>query len=94
MFPEGTLFNVIYEANSGKVHVCKAVAFYNGWFSDIAGFRSTADRTLEGHRFRSTRRRIFVYGPGELGRAEDVGHEGVVVETPDSVGAGWFECIC
>jgi hypothetical protein len=34
------------------------------------------------------------YRSSELGGAEDVREEGVVIETPDAVGAGRFEGVC
>ena len=49
MFPEWTLFDIIDEANRGKIHVCLALVLDNVRFCNISGFRSAFDRSLEGH---------------------------------------------
>lgn len=88
MLPERSLLDVVDETDGRKVHVDLTLVLYHGGLGDIAGLRGAFDRALGGHGLR------VVYGPRELRRAKDVGHEGVVVKAPDAMRTGGFECIC
>lgn len=82
MLPEGTRLDVVDEADGREVHVGLAVVLYDDRFGDVAGLGGALDGALCGHRV------VVVDRTGELCGAEYVGHESVVVQTPDSVRAG------
>lgn len=88
VLPEGACFDVVDEANGGKIHVGLALVFDNCGLGYVAGLGGAFDRALERHGVG------VVDGTGELCGAKDVGNKRVVVETPDAVRAGWLESIC
>ena len=89
VLPKWTFFDVIDESNGREVHVHMALVLNNGGFGYIRRFGGAADGALQWHGVLRGRD-----GSGELGRAEDVWYEGVVIEAPYAVGAGGFEGIC
>ncbi|KZL64340.1 hypothetical protein CI238_03832, partial [Colletotrichum incanum] len=86
VLPKRALFHVVDEADGGEVHVLGALGLDDGGLDDVARLGRAADGALGGHG-------VGVRGDGgrQLGGAEDVGEEGVVVEAPDAVGAGGLE---
>lgn len=73
MLPEGTLLDVVDEADGGEVHVVFPVQIDSGSFGDICRLGRSRNRAFERHGF------VFIDRSGELGGTEDVGHEEMVV---------------
>lgn len=88
VLPERTLFYIVDEANGRKVHVCLAVILDNQWFGNVTGLGCASHGTLEGHGV------VLVNGPSELRRTKYVRHKGVIIQTPDAMGACRLERIC
>lgn len=48
VFPEGTLLDIVDEADGREIHVLGAVALDRGGLGDVAGLRGVRDGALEG----------------------------------------------
>lgn len=87
VLPERALLDVVDEADGGEVHVGLTVVVYDLRLGDVGWSRGAAHGALDGGRVQG------VDGAGELCGAENVGDEGVVVETPNTMGASGFKVV-
>lgn len=85
MFPKRPLFHIVDEADGAEVQVFVAFTGYGCGFCDVCWIWRTGEGTFD--------RGLGCGGDGGtvLGAAKDVGDEGVVIETPDAVGACGLE---
>lgn len=88
VLPERSLLDVVDEANGAEVHIRPAVSVYLGGLDNGVGLGGTADGALGRHGL------AFRDRPSELRRAEYIGDEAVVIQTPDTVRTCRFESVC
>lgn len=87
MFPERPLLDIVDETYRRKVHVRTAIIINLLGGGHLVGFGSTSHGTLEWHWV------VVVDRARQLRRAKDIGHEGMIIKTPDAVGTCGFERI-
>lgn len=98
MLPERSLFHIEYEPHGAEIHVPPPLALHDRWSRYVGWGGRSGEGTFGWNDIGG-----WVGGGGggggggegdgraELGGAENVGEEGVVVEAPDTVGAGGLE---
>ena len=87
VLPERTFLDVVDETDGTEVHVASSFALDSGRLGNVS-------------RVRGGRKRAFSCdfgerrdGWGELCGAKDVGQEGMIIQAPDTMGAGRLECV-
>lgn len=85
MFPKRSFLDVVDEAYGGKVHIILTVQFDGGGLGYVGWLGRSGDRALEGHSL------VVSDRTGQLSRAKDVGHEEVIIQTPNTVTTSWFK---
>ncbi len=88
MFPEWTRLDIRDECNSGEIHVSLLLRVDDGWVGDGLWGWCIRDGSFRG-------KRVLNGGDGgaKLRGTKDVRQKGVVVESPDPMGARGFEVV-